>query len=87
MRWGSPAKSLVATPDAAKAIFIAVERDFSPLADKVQFPDVEASDEGEWWSVSRGKQPRGESVTFGGGQLSMRIDKCDGRIWHVFRVR
>jgi hypothetical protein len=85
LRWGASAKSLVTTAEAARAIFIAVERDFSPHVDKAEFPVVEASDEGRWWSVARGK-PVSEHYR-GGGQLSMRIDKCDGRIWHLFRTR
>ena len=85
VRWGAPAEPLVTTAEAAKAIFVAVEQDFSPHVDKAEFPLVGASDEGKWWSVFRGK-PASEHFR-GGGQLSMRIDKCDGRIWHVFRTR
>ena len=84
-RWGAPAKPLVTTAEAARAIFIAVERDFSPHVDNAEFPLVEASDDGRWWSVARGK-PVSKHYR-GGGQLSMRIDKCDGKISHVFRTR
>jgi hypothetical protein len=91
-RWGQSGKPLVVTPEAAKSIFLAVERDFFPKADTGQYPDVAATDDGKWWSVARyrlpEKLPNGAVVeTFGGGQLSMRIDKCDGRIWHVYFTR
>ena len=92
MRWGAPAKPLVASASTAIDIFLAVERGFFPFADKVHFPDVDAFDNGKWWSVSRGRNPdrlpnSDVRVTFGGGQLSMRIDKCTGAISHVFLTR
>ena len=82
LRWGQPAKPLVASAKTATDIFLAVEREFFPRADKVHYPDVSASDEGSWWSVSRGSPAR-----IGGGQLSMHIDKCTGAISHVFLTK
>lgn len=94
LRWGVPAKPLVASAQTATDIFLAVEREFFPRADKAQYPDVGARDEGTWWSVSRGRNrerdrlPNGEFIiTSGGGQLSMRIDKCTGAISHVLLTR
>jgi hypothetical protein len=92
MRWGKPAKPLVASAQTARDIFLAVERGFYPRANKAEYPDVGAKDEGKWWSVWRGRFPERRPndhilVTYGGGQLSMRIDKCTGAIYHVFRTR
>ena len=91
-RWGKLGKPLVSTPETARAIFLAVERDFYPRPDKLHFPDVEVDDSGRWWSVFRSNSPKPADdaeieLSAGGGQLSMRIDKCDGRIWHVYRTR
>jgi hypothetical protein len=86
-RWGQPAKPLVASGKTAEDIFRAVEREFFLRADKVRYPVVAATDEGKWWSVSRGSDPERESVSVGGGQLSMRIDKCTGAMSHVFLTK
>jgi len=94
LRWGASAKPLVGSAQTATDIFLAVEREFFPRADKVQYPDVGARDEGKWWSVSRGRNPERDRlpngdfmIAAGGGQLSMRIDKCTGAISHVFLTR
>lgn len=92
LRWGEPGRALVTTPETAKAIFLAVEADFFPTADRERFPEIVAEDEGEWWSVFRYRpvelQPDGSMIrTFGGGQLSLRIAKCDARISEVWRMR
>ena len=91
-RWGKAGQPLVSRSDTAKAIFSAVEKDFFPQADRTRFPDVEANDDGKWWSVFRWRkaevQRNGDAiVTRGGGQLSMRIDKCTATISHVFLSR
>lgn len=91
-RWGAPGRPLVTTPETAKAIFLAVEADFFPAADREGFPEVVAEDEGEWWSVFRyrpsERQPDGSlGITYGGGQLSFRIAKCDAKIAEVWLTR
>lgn len=79
--------------DTAKAIFLAVEDDFFPQADKARFPDVAVRDDGEWWAVFRWRAPEGSLAdrtfrrTRGGGQLSLRIAKCDGSISEVWLTR
>jgi hypothetical protein len=84
---------LVTSSETAKAIFLAVEDDFFPEADKTQYPEVVAVDEGEWWSVFRHRPPEGNladgtfTVTRGGGQLSLRIAKCDAKISEVWLSR
>ena len=88
MRWGEPAKPLVSKSDTAKSIFLAVEADFFPMADRTGFPNIAIEDDGKFWSVGRSKAP-GETangdieITYGGGQLTLRIAKCDGRISDV----
>jgi len=84
---------LVTSSETAKAIFLAVEDDFFLEADKAQYPEVVAVDEGEWWSVLRHRPPEGNLAdgtftrTFGGGQLSLRIAKCDAAISQVWLTR
>lgn len=92
VRWGDPGKPLVSTAETAKAVFLAVEADFFPAADPEQYPEVVAEDEGGWWSVFRYRPPEthpdGSVVaTYGGGQLSLRIAKCDARITEVWLTR
>lgn len=91
-RWGEPGRALVSTAETAKAVFLAVETDFFPQADRVGFPDVVAEDEGEWWTVFRHRQPEqrpdgSAMITLGGGQLSIRIAKCDATITEVWFSR
>jgi hypothetical protein len=93
-RWGKPGAPLVASAQTAKEMFVAVEREFFPRADKAQYPDVDAMDDGKWWSVfrwrdpDRDRKPNGDIViSGGGGQLSMHIDKCTAAISHVFFTR
>ena len=88
MRWGRPGRALVTNPETATAIFLAVERDFFPGADPVEYPEVTAEDEGDAWVVFRWRPaerlPNGDvRVTFGGGQLTLRIAKCDAAISDV----
>ena len=84
---------LVTSSETAKAIFLAVENDFFPEADKAQYPEVVAVDEGEWWAVFRHRPPEGNLAdgtftrTVGGGQLSLRIAKCDAAISQVWLTR
>ena len=91
-RWGEPGRSLVTTPDTAKAIFLAVETDFFPVADREGFPEVIAEDGGDSWTVFRHRPPESRSdgsitSTRGGGQLSIRIAKCDAKISEVWLSR
>ena len=92
VRWGEPGRPLVSSAETAKAVFLAVEADFFPAADPEQYPEVVAEDEGEWWSVFRYRPPErlpdgSLIVTFGGGQLSLKIAKCDARIIEVWHAR
>ncbi|MFT4913336.1 MAG: hypothetical protein ACI9YM_001933 [Brevundimonas sp.] len=89
VRWGEPGRPLVSTAKTAKAVFLAVEADFFPNADSEQYPEVTARDEGEWWTVFRWRppeeQPDGSVLIFNdGGQLSLRIAKCDAKITEVW---
>ena len=81
------AAALVKMPQTAKAIFLAVEADYAPYDNPNAFPDISVDDEGGYWRVSRGRMPvtSGDTieVTMGGGQLSLRIKKCDGQIDQV----
>lgn len=91
-RWGQPGRPLVSTPETARAVFLAVEADFFPQADREGFPEVVVEDEGEWWAVFRYRPPepqpgRGAIITHGGGQLSLRIAKCDAQITEVWYQR
>ena len=84
-RWNKPGKPLVTNSETAKAIFLAVEKDFFPAADAETYPVVGATDEGDRWIVSRGRSPvttpQGDvEVTMGGGQLALTIAKCDAAI-------
>ena len=87
-RWGAPGKPIVSNPETARAIFLAVEKDFFPNADAKTYPAVEVSDEGTRWAVFRRRPPvaisAGEmEVTRGGGQLSMLVSKCTAEISDV----
>jgi len=87
-RWGRPGEPLVTNAETAKAIYLAVERDFFPGADPVRYPEVSARDDGDAWVVFRWRPPErlpnGDMrVTFGGGQLAVRIAKCDAAISDV----
>ncbi|MBO9502721.1 hypothetical protein [Brevundimonas sp. A19_0] len=79
---------LVTSGEAAKAIFLAVEGDAFPQSDRVGYPAVGVTDEGEWWFVFRYRPPMvnpdgSTTSTRGGGQLSLKISKCDARISDV----
>lgn len=82
LRWGEPGKPLVTTPVTAKAIFLAVEKDFFPQADAKGFPAVDANDKGDHWEVFRWRPG-----VLGGGQLELSIAKCDGAISDVHLSR
>lgn len=77
---------LVATEETAKAIFLAVEQEIFPGADRAGFPLVEAfespGDPG-FWTVFRTREREPFVAYKGGGQLELRIAKCDGAISHV----
>ncbi len=83
---------LVARSETARAIFLAVERDYAPWGPK-RFPTLDIEDEGDAWRVGRSnplpKQRNGSTITVrgGGGQLSMRIAKCDGAISEAYFAR
>jgi hypothetical protein len=77
---------LVATEETAKAIFLAVEREIFPGADRTGFPLVEAMEapgEPGFWLVMRVRTPEPGLSYRGGGQLGLRIAKCDGAISDV----
>lgn len=77
---------LVATEETAKAIFLAVEQEIFPEADRAGFPLVEAMEapgEPEYWLVGRARAPEPGYSYHGGGQLSLRITKCDGTLSEV----
>jgi hypothetical protein len=93
-RWGEPGARLVGSAQTAKDVFVAIEREFYPKADRVQYPDAEAIDSGAYWDVYRTRNPDRDLrskgtmlIRAGGGQLSMRIDKCTSAISHVFLTR
>jgi hypothetical protein len=78
----------ISNEHTARVIFLKVEEGLKPDANKAQFPDIEVVDYGDHWSVFRGRAPRRflfwrEGVTYGGGQLGMYIDKCDGSLSDV----
>tara|TARA_R110000850_G_scaffold88306_1_gene189704 strand:- start:4 stop:375 length:372 start_codon:yes stop_codon:yes gene_type:complete len=92
VRWGEPGRALVTTAETAKTIFRAIEADFFPAADREGYPEIVAHDGGDWWSVFRYRppepQPNGDIlITAGGGQLSLRIAKCDAKITEVHFTR
>lgn len=92
IRWGEPGRPLISTAETAKAVFLALEADFFPAFDREQYPEVMVEDDGEWWSVWRHRPPELRPdgsliVTFGGGQLSLRIAKCDAKITEVWHTR
>jgi hypothetical protein len=83
-------------PDAktATAIFRNVEHAIYPGADLKRFPLIKAKDEGDYWTVFRTRGPikqpadgRTFIVEWGGGQLSMRIDKCTGAVRQAAYMR
>ncbi|WP_439472722.1 hypothetical protein [Brevundimonas sp.] len=85
-RFYGQGRLLVATEETAEAIFLAVEAEIFPGANKAEFPVVEAfeapGDPG-FWTVIRTREREPLVVYKGGGQLELRIAKCDGAISHV----
>lgn len=81
-------KPAVSDERTARAIFKAIEKDLKPDANRSRFPDVEVVDYGDHWAVFRVRSPwrflfwRG-GVNYGGGQLGLYIDKCDGSLSDV----
>jgi hypothetical protein len=91
-RWGESGKPLVTNAETARSIFLVVEKDFFPQADRDSYPAVEAKDEGQRWTVFRWRPPMtlpggGIEVTHGGGQLELKIAKCDAAISDVHLSR
>jgi len=91
---GDPERYLVGSEKTAKAIFLAVEQDYRPWADKKNFPDVRVRDEGTYWvvfrmrSTQRHRAKEGEIIVYAAGhQLAMHIDKCTAEISHVHLSR
>lgn len=91
---GDTERYLVGSEKTAKAIFLAVERDYAPWADKTNYPDVYVRNEGSYWSVFRMRSAKRDHakdgeiiVSAGGGQLSIHIDKCNGGISSVYLSR
>jgi hypothetical protein len=80
---------MVPSKHVAEEIYCAVGRALVPQNFK-RYPNVEIEDEGDHWSVSQTdglplpKAPPGAvTVSAGGGQLNMDIDKCTGAISHA----
>ena len=89
MRDGKP---IVTSPQTAKAIFLAVEDDLFPAANKTEYPEIVAEDDGAGWSVFRHRPAErvpdgGLQIARGGGQLSLKIAKCDARVSAVWLSR
>lgn len=88
-----PRAGVVARPETAERIFLAVESEIFTGADKETFPEIVVRDEGDHWSVFRHRPPEppqpdgSRRIWIGGGQLGMRIAKCDGAISDVFLQR
>lgn len=88
-----PEDGVVARSETAERIFLAVETEIFPGADKETYPEVVVRDEGDYWSVFRHRPPEppqpdgSQRIWIGGGQLSMRIAKCDGTISDVILQR
>jgi hypothetical protein len=80
-------RRIVPTAEAARTIFLAVETAIFPGADKTGHPDVEVDEEPEFWIVFRTRTPAPGTIERGGGQLSLRIAKCDGAISDVYLSR
>ena len=74
----------------AKEIYRAVAHAIVP-ANEARFPVIVAMDGGDHWIVTQTdgrpaevKGPNGQvTITMGGGQLSMYVDKCSGAISHA----
>ena len=88
-----PEAGVVARPETAERIFLAIEAEIFPGADKETFPEVVVTDHGDHWSVFRHRPPEpprpdgSRRIWIGGGQLGLRIAKCDGAISSVFLQR
>lgn len=83
---GAPqGRPLVTRPETARAIFLAVEADFFPDANKTEFPVVEVERDGEGWIAFRTRDRSVNAggpivVQKGGSQLEIRIDGCSGAV-------
>ena len=91
---GDAERFLVGSERTARAIFLAVEQDYHPRADKKNFPDVRVRDEDTYWAVFRMRSAKrdrpkdGEIIVYAAGhQLSIRIDKCTAAISNVYFSR
>jgi hypothetical protein len=80
----------ISTPRAARAVYLAIERDIAPFNLK-RYPIVTVRDVGDHWEMSQTRhypparhyssdRPETVSVTAGGGMLDLDIDKCTGAI-------
>ena len=83
---------IVARPETAKRIFLLIEADIFPQADRDAFPEVVVEDEGDRWAVFRHRPHTANadgsvSITVGGGQLSLTIAKCDATISEIHLSR
>lgn len=88
---GDRERYLVSSEKTAKAIFLAVEGDYYPRANRRDYPDVLARDMGSYWQLLRWRDPTrdrpedGEIILqFAGHQLSIQIDKCTAAISKVY---
>jgi hypothetical protein len=80
----------ISTPRAARAVYLAIERDIAPFNLK-RYPIVTVHDVGDHWEMSQTRRfppirhyssGRLETVSVmaGGGMLDLDIDKCTGAI-------
>jgi len=78
---------VVPTADAAKAIFSIVSSAIAPGRRKDTYV-LMAADDGETWMLTEALPPPPEGTTrYGGGGLTMRIDKCSGAISAMHYLR
>lgn len=77
----------VPDPEAAKAIFLVVEKALGGSGTHRNRP-LGVSDEGSSWTVSHMPPPRPPGTrTFGGGMLTVEIDKCTGAVLKAYYAR
>jgi hypothetical protein len=74
-------RPMVPTAEVAKGIYLAVEKGLKFHPNPMIHSDLVVSDGGAAWQVSRHLKPKHMK---GGGQLSLRIDKCSGEISHAW---
>ncbi len=91
---GFLAGPFVSDGDTARAIFLAVEAAIDPTVDKTKFSEIVINERRDAWTVFRMAPlpaPRTDGQIdapfFGGGTLSMTIDKCSSAISNAYYQR